>query len=246
MSLLHLHNTGLMAVTFSNKTAIINYSTGELVACSEGFAGVSSTIIIGKELMPTSRIRNIQYDPLNQVLAVSSDNKELILLKQFQPFSTKKLIKKSTRLLFNDGKLIISDKFGDVYHLDEQGLRLLLGHVSIMTDMILVGDKLITCDRDEKIRISEYPSTYNIHTFCLGHSEFVSKLCKLSDSKFVSGGGDDYLLLWDMNGTCLQKFDLNIVILAKQNGLTFPDRKPYLMNMIYDFNTHILVISFAK
>lgn len=32
---------------------------------------------------------------------------------------------------------------------------------------------VITCDRDEKIRVSRYPNAYNIETFCLGHTEWV-------------------------------------------------------------------------
>ena len=30
---------------------------------------------------------------------------------------------------------------------------------------------LITSDRDEKIRVSCFPNSYSIHTFCLGHLE---------------------------------------------------------------------------
>ena len=36
----------------------------------------------------------------------------------------------------------------------------------------LIEDKfVVTADRDEKIRISCYPNSYNIHQFCLGHTE---------------------------------------------------------------------------
>ena len=36
------------------------------------------------------------------------------------------------------------------------------------------GKFIITCDRDEKIRVSHYPNAYNIHNFCLGHTDFVT------------------------------------------------------------------------
>ena len=32
---------------------------------------------------------------------------------------------------------------------------------------------VITCDRDEKIRVSNFPNSYNIESFCLGHTELV-------------------------------------------------------------------------
>jgi tRNA (guanine-N(7)-)-methyltransferase subunit TRM82 len=32
---------------------------------------------------------------------------------------------------------------------------------------------LITSDRDEKIRVTSYPDTYNIQAFCLGHTKYV-------------------------------------------------------------------------
>ncbi|MCJ1402462.1 tRNA (guanine-N(7)-)-methyltransferase non-catalytic subunit trm82 [Xylographa trunciseda] len=89
--------------------------------------------------------------------------------------------------------------------------QLLLGHVSLLTDLayvsVCVGEStssstrsyLLTSDRDEHIRISRgLPQAHIIEGYCLGHTEFVSKLCIPPwDSSFlVSGGGDDYLLVW--------------------------------------------------
>jgi tRNA (guanine-N(7)-)-methyltransferase subunit TRM82 len=86
---------------------------------------------------------------------------------------------------------------------------LLLGHVSLLTDLVVTAIKpdestskprqyLITSDRDEHIRISRGPpQAYVIEGFCLGHHEFVNKLCLAEPGLLVSGGGDDDLLIWD-------------------------------------------------
>lgn len=79
---------------------------------------------------------------------------------------------------------------------------LLLGHVSMLTDVISVKcesrDYIITADRDEHIRISRgIPQTHIIEGFCFGHSAFVSRLCLTPSGLLVSGGGDDDLYVWD-------------------------------------------------
>eukprot|EP01137_Pigoraptor_chileana_P024138 Opistho-2@91588 len=62
------------------------------------------------------------------------------------------------------------------------------------------GDIILTADRDEKIRISRYPRAHNIEGYCLGHTEFVSRIC-LAPAAFsgalVSCGGDGSVRLWD-------------------------------------------------
>lgn len=72
--------------------------------------------------------------------------------------------------------------------------KVLLGHVSILTEVVRelnnakldgsliksipqllspAGDLLLSADRDEKIRVSQYPKAYNIEAYCLGHTEYV-------------------------------------------------------------------------
>lgn len=83
---------------------------------------------------------------------------------------------------------------------------LLLGHVSMLT-AVAVGTHpttrrpyILTADRDEHIRVSrgEPSQAHIIDAFCLGHEDFVSRLCipPLSPEIMVSGGGDDDLFVW--------------------------------------------------
>ncbi|KAK3695373.1 hypothetical protein B0T22DRAFT_103876 [Podospora appendiculata] len=82
---------------------------------------------------------------------------------------------------------------------------LLLGHVSMLTAIAVAskGDAryyIITADRDEHIRVSRgMPQAHVIEGFCLGHDEFVSRLCIPASRPevLISGGGDDELFVWD-------------------------------------------------
>ncbi|KAI9698182.1 MAG: tRNA (guanine-N(7)-)-methyltransferase non-catalytic subunit trm82 [Candelina mexicana] len=102
--------------------------------------------------------------------------------------------------------------------------QLLLGHVSMLTDIAQVSlegldapqgkrrSYIITSDRDEHIRVSRgQPQAYLIENYCLGHTDFVSKICVPSwrPRTLISGGGDDYLMVWDwVLGRVLQKVNL--------------------------------------
>lgn len=102
--------------------------------------------------------------------------------------------------------------------------HLLLGHVSLLTDLAYVNldvqpglaegsrSYILTSDRDEHIRISRgMPQAHTIEGYCLGHTEFVSKLSVpyWRRDLLISGGGDNYLIIWDwLTGKSLHKVDL--------------------------------------
>lgn len=106
--------------------------------------------------------------------------------------------------------------------------QLLLGHVSLLTDIACVRipteeasqyharNYIITADRDEHIRVSRgMPQAHIIEGFCLGHTQFVSKICVLPwDSRcLISGGGDSHLLVWDwLAGRKLHKVNLRHLV----------------------------------
>lgn len=105
----------------------------------------------------------------------------------------------------------VADKFGDVYNIpideqtpsQEKDLRPILGHVSMLVDIAICeqGGKsfILSADRDEHIRVSNYPKSYVIKGWLYGHSSFISSLhiSSFDSSLLISGGGDDYLCLWN-------------------------------------------------
>jgi tRNA (guanine-N(7)-)-methyltransferase subunit TRM82 len=94
--------------------------------------------------------------------------------------------------------------------------NLLLGHVSMLTDIALVARNgrsyIITADRDEHIRISRgIPQAHITEGYCMGHKSFVSRLClpTTRSNILISGGGDDEIYIWDwLHGKLLHSIDL--------------------------------------
>lgn len=110
----------------------------------------------------------------------------------------------------DDATLVVADKFGDVYSIpidgaepeEEKALVPILGHVSMLSDVLVAEHDnkqfVLTGDRDEHIKISNYPKSYVVKHWLFGHHEFVSCLhiCDFDRSLLISGGGDDYLMVW--------------------------------------------------
>ena len=121
--------------------------------------------------------------------------------------------------------------------------QLLLGHVSLLTDIACASvphasgkprSYILTADRDEHVRVSRgIPQAHIIEGYCLGHTEFISKICipPSHPNLMVTGGGDDYLLLWDWLSGCVhQKVDLLPILESipyiKTSPLNIEDSQP--------------------
>lgn len=139
--------------------------------------------------------------------------------KPFQPAASNLTVHTKRNLAALEQQLkqsaTISEKTGPSFE-----LKLLLGHVSMLTDLALVllpsgngpRDYILTADRDEHIRVSRGPpQSHVIENFCLGHTSFISKICipQWQPEILISGGGDDFLLVWNWRESrILQKVPL--------------------------------------
>ncbi|XP_039750087.1 tRNA (guanine-N(7)-)-methyltransferase non-catalytic subunit wuho [Pararge aegeria] len=113
-----------------------------------------------------------------------------------------------------NSKIFVADKTGDVlyFELNEDGGSKLLGHLSLLLNVLQTNDGkyIITSDRDEKIKVSCYPNTYNIQTYCLGHKEFVNhiELVPGTNGYLSSTSGDGTVKFWNyIDGTILYTID---------------------------------------
>lgn len=126
---------------------------------------------------------------------------------------SKVLERSASKIIFTPSNqaILVADKTGDVYLFslsDDAAVKgtLVLGHLSMLLDMLITPDEkyIITCDRDEKIRVTCYPNTYNIERFCLGHLAFVTKMLLVDDNVLLSSSGDGSLKFWNfLKGDCL-------------------------------------------
>ncbi|KAF9586116.1 tRNA (guanine-N(7)-)-methyltransferase non-catalytic subunit trm82, partial [Lunasporangiospora selenospora] len=171
-------------------------------------------------------------------LATAADDKIMKLwdMDSWKCLGSRTLERRSNGLDFNKDSsyIVTADKFGDVYNLprvtedvvepqssekadeaDELYSKdLILGHVSMVTDVTLTEDNkfVITSDRDEHIRVSRYPKGHIIETYCLGHTSFVTTIRLLpgtSQKYLISGAGDATIRVWEfLKGQQVQVFDI--------------------------------------
>lgn len=141
--------------------------------------------------------------------ALTDDSKRLILFrtKPWQCLSVRTVVRRCTALTFtaSEEKVLVADKSGDVYSFSvpepHGGGKLELGHLSMLLDVAVSPDDrfVLTADRDEKIRVSWAAAPHSIESFCLGHTEFVSRIFVVPDHPelLLSSSGDRTLRLWE-------------------------------------------------
>ncbi|KAL1458137.1 hypothetical protein WDU94_008308 [Cyamophila willieti] len=146
--------------------------------------------------------------PDNSLLAIQSPGKELLVynVQTWEVIFKRQLGRGASKILFSPDSrnIVVGDKTGDVFLYNifsDEKETALLGHLSMVLDIIMTNDgkHLITCDRDEKIRVSNYPNCYNIENYCLGHEQFVTNVQFLphNNNILISCSGDGTVRLWD-------------------------------------------------
>nr|XP_060626255.1 tRNA (guanine-N(7)-)-methyltransferase non-catalytic subunit WDR4 isoform X1 [Anolis sagrei ordinatus] len=142
--------------------------------------------------------------------SLTDDNKQLILFRTkpaWECLSIRSVIRRCTSLVITstEDKILVADKSGDVYSYSitepENPGTIELGHLSLLLDVVLSPNDqyIITADRDEKIRVSLTRAPHNIVSFCLGHTEFVSRIFVIPNypDLLLSASGDCTLRLWE-------------------------------------------------
>lgn len=159
------------------------------------------------------QITGVSVSSNNKFLAVTTNVAKQLLLydlpgsKNCRVFE---LPRRSSKMRFTstDSHILLADKSGDVFIYDinaqevkQRKGKKILGHLSLILDILMSSDGkyVITSDRDEKIKVSCYPNTYEIHTFCLGHKEYVNHIKELPhNTKYLlSSSGDGTVKIWD-------------------------------------------------
>ncbi|GMF68864.1 unnamed protein product [Aspergillus oryzae] len=225
---LRLKDDGTLEQLSERPCSIALTDDGNTILCGDKFGDVYSLPLLpGNEPYVAPKLPNRPKVPSATPLTVHS-KRNLESLEQQLRYSQKNSTEEKNSLNFQH--------------------QLLLGHVSLLTDVAFVtvpqddnfGKKrsyILTGDRDEHIRVSRYPQAHIIEGYCLGHTAFVTKLCipQYAPGYLISGGGDDYLLVWKWSeGRILQK-----VPLVKQESETTQPKPISCLSNVFNRSSNL-------
>ncbi|KAN0030908.1 hypothetical protein ACTA71_009555 [Dictyostelium dimigraforme] len=229
----------------------------------------------------TGIIRSIEFSKNNQSLITSSSDKFLKVWDTTNNFKNIKSINTNKKIICSilnkdDSEILVSDKCGDVFKYSlvddsknnievasgdksakhdekESDKNLVFGHYSSIVDIKFSPcfNYLLSADRDEKIRVSHYPNCFDIESFCLGHTKYVTEILLVPgrDDLLISGSGDGTIKLWNWKqGKCLQTVDFNG---KHENAITIPqvfkvDTNQLIFSIENSNNIYILPMNLEK
>ncbi|KAM9950011.1 hypothetical protein ACTFIT_011239 [Dictyostelium discoideum] len=234
----HSSDSNFIAYSLNNKLNIFDNKLNKLVELESGS-------------QHTGIIRSIEFTKNNQSLITSSSDKFLKIWDTTNNFKNIKSINTNKKIICSilnkdDSEILVSDKCGDVFKYSliddsknkievsgdksakhdekESDKNLVFGHYSSIVDIKFSPcfNYLLSADRDEKIRVSHYPNCFDIESFCLGHTKYVTEILLVPgrDDLLISGSGDGTIKLWNWKqGKCLQTVDFNS---KHENAITIP------------------------
>ncbi|KAI9020213.1 WD40-repeat-containing domain protein [Phycomyces nitens] len=211
----------------------------------------------------TEKFSHIAFSTDGTLMATTSAEEKTISIWNTSDWSlklTRTANKRVNAMQFDKdaSQVIVADKHGDVTchsikdGSEEDKATPILGHVSMLTDMILTPDEkyVITADRDEHIRVSRFPNGYNIESFCLGHTDVVTlvRILPWNSDILVSAGGDSTLRTWDfVKGAQIQCLDIKSYIASFTPEAADENSKDPMISAIgFSPKTHQIVVCFAK
>lgn len=170
--------------------------------------------------IPINFITSAIVSNCSSYIAAGDANNSLHLWKkdnqEWKIISVRSVVRKCQKIIFTNSAsdIIVADRGGDVFTFSvsksNDPSNFLLGHISLILDISISSDDkyLATCDRDGKIRVSHYPNSYNILSYCLGHQEFVSSVqfLPICDGEvLVSSSGDGMMKMWNFTDGLLKE-----------------------------------------
>ena len=117
-----------------------------------------------------------------------------------------KVPRRSVKLTTLANDLFLLERTGDLFKIKANGeSQLLLGHLFMFSDVQFVVNEsqarilyIISADRDEKIRITNYPDTFDIERYCFGHKHLLRRIFVCNERRFVSIDQENQVCVWNL------------------------------------------------
>ncbi|KFG26751.1 uncharacterized protein NESG_00905 [Nematocida ausubeli] len=148
---------------------------------------------------------------------VITETKDILVINDGAVKRIGKSHKTPTKMAISGSSMYIADRAGSVYELEdlektcmsqmEGAPKHLFGSISMITDIIVSEDSIITADKDNKIRVTDRQYPHRIQSFIQVHSKPILSIATVG-KYLVAGGYDWYVSLYNTDTKEVLIFDL--------------------------------------